>query len=177
MNTTTLNMTTLDGGVIIKRGEGGGATINNQDKVVDITENGTTEVVADGGFTGLGKVTINTEVSGGGDAPSGDWRYFDRTIKTPTNEVGAMIGLFTLFKQEQGGQKGIMPVSYMAILDNQFYTNASALAIDLNMPFVMQGVPFTTVGEFINAQMQSIENMANGWNWTEITEEQFYNLD
>ena len=59
-------MTTLDGGVIIKKG--GGETINNQDKVVDITENGTTEVVADGGFTGLGKVTINTEVSGGGGA-------------------------------------------------------------------------------------------------------------
>ena len=57
-------MTTLDGGVIIKRGEGGGTPINNQDKVVDITENGTTEVVADGGFTGLGKVTINTEVEG-----------------------------------------------------------------------------------------------------------------
>ena len=66
MNTTTLNMTTLDGGnVIIKKGEGGGGTtINNQDKVVDITENGTTEVVADGGYTGLGKVTINTEVEG-----------------------------------------------------------------------------------------------------------------
>lgn len=115
--------------------------------------------------------------AGGGDAPSGDWRYFDRTIKTPTNEVGAMIGLFTLFKQDLGGQKGIMPVSYMAILDNQFYTNASALAIDLNMPFVMQGTPFTTVGEFLNAQMQSIENMANGWNWTEITKEQFYDLN
>ena len=57
-------MTTLDGGVIVKKGGGGGATINNQDKVVDITENGTTEVVADGGFTGLGKVTINTEVEG-----------------------------------------------------------------------------------------------------------------
>ena len=63
-NITTLNMITLDGGVIIKRGEGGGATINNQDKVVDITENGTTEVVADGGYTGLGKVIINTEVEG-----------------------------------------------------------------------------------------------------------------
>lgn len=61
-------MTTLDGGVIIKKGEGGGVRINNQDKVVDITENGTTEVVADSGFTGLGKVTINTEVSGGGGA-------------------------------------------------------------------------------------------------------------
>ena len=118
-----------------------------------------------------------TAGGGSGESGGGDWRYFDRTIKTPTNEVGAMIGLFTLFKQEQGGQKGIMPVSYMAILDNQFYTNASALAIDLNMPFVMQGAPFTTVGEFINAQMQSIENMANGWNWTEITKEQFYDLN
>lgn len=63
MNTTTLNMTTLDGRVIIKKG-GGGTTINNQDKSVDITENGTTEVVADDGYTGLGKVTINTEVEG-----------------------------------------------------------------------------------------------------------------
>ena len=62
MNVTTLNMTTLDGGVIIKKG--GGVPINNQDKVVDITENGTTEVVADSEFTGLGKVTINTEVEG-----------------------------------------------------------------------------------------------------------------
>ena len=57
-------MTSLDGGIIIKRGGEGGVPIHNQDKVVDITENGTTEVVADSGFTGLGKVTINTEVEG-----------------------------------------------------------------------------------------------------------------
>ena len=55
-------MTTLDGGVIIKKG--GGVPIQTQDKSVDITENGTTEVVADDGYTGLGKVTINTEVEG-----------------------------------------------------------------------------------------------------------------
>ena len=68
MNVTTLNMTTLDDGVIIKGEGGGGVRINNQDKSVDITENGTTEVVADSGYTGLGKVTINTEVSGGGSS-------------------------------------------------------------------------------------------------------------
>ena len=47
---------------------GGGVTINNQEKSVDITENGTTEVVADAGFTGLSKVSINVNVptSGGG---------------------------------------------------------------------------------------------------------------
>ena len=69
MNIAKLNTASLDDKTfIIKRGEGGGTTINNQDKSVDITENGTTEVVADGGYTGLGKVTINTEVSGGGES-------------------------------------------------------------------------------------------------------------
>lgn len=74
MNTVMLNTTSLDGGVIIKKGSGGGGgiAINNQDKVVDIVENGSTEVVADAGFTGLGKVSVNVNVpsSGGGDTPS-----------------------------------------------------------------------------------------------------------
>lgn len=71
MSIISLNTIGLDGNIIIKKGGGGGGVrINNQDKVVDITENGTTEVVADGGYTGLSKVTINTEVSGGGVTPS-----------------------------------------------------------------------------------------------------------
>ena len=118
-----------------------------------------------------------TPPSGGGASGGSNWRYFDRTIKTPANEVGALIGLFTLFKQVQGGQIGIMPVSYMAILDGQFYASASAFAIDLNMPFLMNGAPFSTVGGFIEAQVGSIENMASSWNWTEITKEQFYSLE
>ena len=100
MNTTTLNMTTLDGGIIIKRGEGGGTTINNQDKVVDITENGTTEVVADGGYTGLGKVTINTEVSGGG---GDEWVYYD--LRNQENKA-----IFSLIAQN-------LPHSLAAILE------------------------------------------------------------
>ena len=54
-----LNIVNLDGGkVIIKSG-------NLQDKEVEITENGTIEVAPDSGFSGLEKVTINTEVKGG----------------------------------------------------------------------------------------------------------------
>lgn len=77
MNKIALNTVPLDGGdVIIKKGSGGGGgvTINNQSKSVDITENGTTEVTADTGYTGLGKVTINTNVAssgGGSDTESG----------------------------------------------------------------------------------------------------------
>lgn len=43
--------------------------INNQDKSVDITENGSIELFADGGYTGLGKVIVNTNVASG-DTPS-----------------------------------------------------------------------------------------------------------
>ena len=73
MNTVLLNTVSLDGGKFIIKGNGGGGgvTINNQEKSVDITENGTTEVVADAGFTGLSKVVVNTNVaSSGGDTPS-----------------------------------------------------------------------------------------------------------
>lgn len=68
MNKIPLNIAGLDGGVIIRKGGGGGVTINNQEKSLDITENGTTEVTADAGFTGLSKVIVNTNVasSGGG---------------------------------------------------------------------------------------------------------------
>lgn len=54
-------------------GGGGGVTINNQEKSLEITENGTTEVTADSGFTGLSKVIVNTNVAssggGGSDMP------------------------------------------------------------------------------------------------------------
>ena len=109
MNIAKLNTASLDDKTfIIKRGTSGEATINNQDKVVDITENGTTEVVADGGYTGLGKVTINTEVSGGGstpDTPSGEyylakpngwyWKFTDEFHTLSTSDKNQFIS--TLF--------------------------------------------------------------------------------
>ena len=73
MNTILLNTVSLDGGTIIKKGSGGGGvTIKNQEKSVDITENGVTEVAPDSGFTGLSKVVVNTNVAssgGGSDMP------------------------------------------------------------------------------------------------------------
>ena len=86
MNTIKLNTIGILSGGGNAGGGGGGVTINNQEKSVDITENGTTEVVADAGFTGLSKVVVNTNVaSSGGNtpAPSGgavNFKDYDGTI-------------------------------------------------------------------------------------------------
>ena len=83
MNTILLNTVSLDGGTIIKKGSGGGGvTIKNQEKSLEITENGVTEVAPDSGFTGLSKVVVNTNVasSGGGATepkPVNDVTFYD----------------------------------------------------------------------------------------------------
>lgn len=48
---------------LLGKKSGGGSEINNQNKDVTITENGTTSVSADAGYTGLGTVGITTNVS------------------------------------------------------------------------------------------------------------------
>ena len=80
MNKTFLNVVSLAKDPIIQKGEGGGGsgvTINNQEKSLEITENGVTEVTADSGFTGLSKVIVNTNVQSGGGAP----------VSKPVNDV------------------------------------------------------------------------------------------
>ena len=39
-----------------------GSTINNQNKNINITQEGTTQVTYDSGYTGLGTVNINTQI-------------------------------------------------------------------------------------------------------------------
>lgn len=53
---------------------GGGSQINNQDKSISITSNGTTTANADSGYTGLGTVSITTNV------PTAADDYFTTTV-------------------------------------------------------------------------------------------------
>lgn len=53
-------------GVLQNIAAGESTKINNQDKTINIDSNGIFEVTADAGYTGLGKVQINTNVAGSG---------------------------------------------------------------------------------------------------------------
>lgn len=80
MNIAKLNVAANDNLIVKQKGGGGGVTINNQEKSLEITENGTTEVTADSGFTGLSKVVVNTNVQSGGapvSKPVNDVNYYD----------------------------------------------------------------------------------------------------
>ena len=184
MNTTTLNMTTLDGGVIIKKGDGGGgATINNQDKVVDITENGTTEVVADGGYTGLGKFTINTEVSGGGESASTieylDVSGLDYGSKNQLlfYSLIARTSQFEAFGQVQEPKVNLLGSVFMLIMADtanfSAYSNAvTAIGMDFTMQTKSSSGIMTVLDELkvmpVYEQLDSIPR---------LTKEQFYSLD
>ena len=177
MNTTTLNMTTLDGGVIIKRGVSG-ETINNQDKVIDITENGTTEVVADGGFTGLGKVTINTEVSGGGESAS-TIEYLDVT-NVSESWLSIML-MMSLFVKQQVTLGGVTMNTVLPTLQSQSMKGdmlgVTQIAIDFKATIALSGdglENIKTVADFIILSGSTQEQLDV---IPRITKEQFYTLE
>lgn len=197
MNIAKLNTASLDDKTfIIKRGTSGGTTINNQDKVVDITENGTTEVVADGGFTGLGKVTINTEVSGG-ESGGSTFEYLDITnvtglggqLKMLLLQMAYMCKVPNTVKIQMPDVEGYVtisqsvgPASGWAASAGRFVVGTeefrlamdavSAMSINFSDTINMQG-QVLTIGEVfamygVQAEIDTIPR---------LTKEQFYNLD
>ena len=159
-----LNTIGLDGNVVIKRGVSG-ETINNQDKVVDITENGTTEVVADSGFTGLGKVTINTEVSGG-ESGGSNIEYLDVSGVVSKQQV---VLLSTLIKIE--GQ--ILPTAVLV--------EVAISGIDALRPMI-NSINQIAVNSALEVNMGDgnvpISNLMEGYDSIpRITKEQFYDLN
>lgn len=162
-----LNAIGLDGNVVIKRGVSG-VTINNQDKVVDITENGTTEVVADGGYTGLGKVTINTEVSGGGES---SWRYFDcKQTPIESREENLVELQAMLIKTESLSLSSIMSAAMMKYPEDP--SAIVAFGVDMSIEVNFTG-EFTSLGQLYEMATDILAQAGI----VEITKEQFYDLN
>lgn len=164
MNIAKLNTVSLDDKTfIIKRGTSGGATINNQDKVVDITENGTTEIVADGGYTGLGKVIINTEVSGGGESVE----YWD--ITAAPEGLYEIAQFATMLKYTKSGTMYIDSIFRLSKSE----ITPIGVAIDTSLEHLNKGT-IKTVGEIFNEfGYPSFDTIG----WVRLTKEQFYSFD
>lgn len=142
-----------------------GVSIKNQDKSVEIVENGVTEVTADSGYTGLGKVTINANVQGGGDAPSGsDIRYIKASNEDNTWVSLIMYAQFVAAEFENGS-KGVIPPMLTKVADYNIKVG-KGLAFCWDAQIVSLGQSMT-IGEALQPLLRDAEF---------ITKEEFYNL-
>ena len=147
-----------------------GVSIKNQDKSVEIVENGVTDVTADSGYTGLGKVTMNANVQGGGDAPSGggsNYKYFD--VSNIVGGKGAILSIATLIKTNDNKGICVLGQRLTGINDNILSITdiVDAIAVDVSCEVILSGTAMT-VGDFLSMLEENFGVLPI------ITKEEFY---
>ena len=158
MNTIKLN-TIGDSPVVVKKG----SQVQSQEKTVEITENGTTEVVPDSGYA-LSKVTVNTNVQGGGES---SLEYLD---VSGNSKMQSYYNAAILIKSTENGGM-IIPAG----MGNSGYDSSKFVAygIDLNLQIYNSSTGLTTVGDMLNLFGITEEELAA---IPRITKEEFYAL-
>lgn len=127
-------------------GGGGSASAKNQDKSVEIVENGVTEVTADSGYTGLGKVTINANVQGGGsssgeekveyfaynDLPKGMFLSLLYLVSASVKFLDSDTGSLFLCPQNIAGGLGLVigtPLAFKFLPDEKIYVEGEQMTL------------------------------------------------
>ena len=148
-------------------------TVNNQDKTIDVSENGTIEVTPDEGFTGLGKVTVNTNVEGGGGESSK--RYYRIELRDTTDVFVQFYG--TNIKTDMGdGEVAVVGVA-LIFAYNVPSTNWKAIAIDIDTPtYSPTGSGIISFREQIEMQGGNVDDLSD-LGLISITEAEFYDLN
>lgn len=167
MNTVSMNTVLLDGGTIIKKGDGGGTTINNQNKTVEIVENGSLSVVADSGYTGLGEVAINVNVPTSGGSSGGDntlnLRYFTHNEEVYLKEFS----LFALLKKCINNDTLFISAADIGTL--------TAIAVDFNLKIFLYGGDLLSVNDYLASMgIEDGDSYLSSGGFVEITKEEFY---
>ncbi len=125
---------------LLGKQSGGGSEINNQNKNVTITENGTTTVSADAGYTGLGTVGITTNVSGGDVSEyfnmsiaggSSTWKNILKKYPSPITITGTSVG-YTFTDYNLTELPTINVDSSVTILNYLFYSCKGPTTIDIS---------------------------------------------
>lgn len=162
-----------------------------QEKSVEVTANGNTEVIPDAGFMGLTKVNVSVNVpqSGGGESGGGSsWRYFDtRNMREiPPLSWCMFLSIFHLINRVGEENRVFIETAGGLLIDgiDTDFSKIKGLAIDSNAPY-MDSTHFESIVtawealEFLcqNLGTSSAEETISMLNITEITEEEFYNLN
>lgn len=145
--------------------------INNQEKSVEITEAGVTEIVPDKGYTGLSKVSVDTSAISG--VSDGEFEYFDIT-KFLDDQFILMdaLALATRTAKAHNSNNGLM-ISPIGALGSLGDITIKALEVDFNIPFINSSMS-GTIRDYMNASGISNETINA---LPRITKEQFYDLN
>lgn len=145
--------------------------IKAQAKEIEVTTNGTTEVIPDSGFAYLSKVNIKTNVpqSGEGGGSTGGVVYLDLTTVPGAQDLAVVASLVKV-KQDDGSYIIAPPMQSITTngsIDMDKLLAAVAMAVNPNDK-VVSSYGEMTINESFGGYLSQLP---------EITEEEFYNLN
>lgn len=166
--------------VAIVTSEGEVAEVKTQEKEIEVTANGTTEVTPDAGYAYLSKVSVKTDVASEGGSGESSIEYLDTSVDTGAGSWALyLLACFINVKRKItfSGQEvlTIMPIELSRTLDSNL-SNTIQGSIDFSGKiFLTQNEEITsyTVKQFLIQQGATEEQLAA---IPRITKEEFYTL-
>jgi hypothetical protein len=143
--------------------------IKSQSKEIEVTSNGTTEVAPDTGFAYLNSVKVKTNVSSSGGGAR-NIKYYDVTRIDSEGKLGfiyyanASKTPDTIF-----GAAYLIPMAIDGGLNQEFANRVTAVALDFD------SIIIKTAEE--EQRVEAVKDFIFQFDITEITEEEFYNLN